>query len=261
MFPLYTENPRLRAPLVTIALLLIIGAVWIFLQTGGLSPYALAASVCNWGLVPGELTQQATVGTAVPLGPGLACIVDREPINVLTPLTSMFLHGGWGHVLGNSLFLWVFGGSIEDSMGRPRYLAFYLICGLAAAAAQIFVNPGSPVPMVGASGAISGVMGAFLVLYPRVRVYLLVFLFFFIDLIAVPAWLVLLYWFGMQVLTGLPELLAVRPDVSEGVAVWAHVGGFAAGALLIRLFANPELVRQRRSRRIERRGRPLWRAR
>jgi membrane associated rhomboid family serine protease len=261
MFPLDTENPRLRAPLVTIALLLIIGAVWIFLQTGGLSPYALAASVCNWGLVPGELTQQATVGTAVPLGPGLACIVDREPINVLTPLTSMFLHGGWGHVLGNSLFLWVFGGSIEDSMGRPRYLAFYLICGLAAAAAQILVNPASPVPMVGASGAISGVMGAFLVLYPRVRVYLLVFLFFFIDLIAVPAWLVLLYWFGMQVLTGLPELLAVRPDVSEGVAVWAHVGGFAAGALLIRLFANPELVRQRRSRRIERRGRPLWRAR
>jgi membrane associated rhomboid family serine protease len=261
MFPLYTENPRLRAPLVTIALVLIIGAVWLFLQTGGLNPYLLAASVCNWGLVPGELTHQARVGTAVPLGPGLACIVDREPLNVLTPLTSMFLHGGWGHVLGNLLFLWVFGGSIEDSMGRSRYLAFYLICGLAAAAAQIIVNPASPVPMVGASGAISGVMGAFLVLYPRVRVYLLVFLFFFIDLIAIPAWLVLLYWFGMQLLTGLPELLAVRPDVSEGVAVWAHVGGFTAGALLIRLFANPELVRQRRSNRIERRRRPLWRSR
>jgi membrane associated rhomboid family serine protease len=261
MFPLYTENPRLRVPLVTIALVLIIGAVWIFLQTGGLSPSVLAASVCNWGLVPGELTHQARVGTAVPLGPGLACIVDREPINVLTPLTSMFLHGGWGHVLGNLLFLWVFGGSIEDSMGRSRYLAFYLICGLAAAAAQIIVNPASPVPMVGASGAISGVMGAFLVLYPRVRVYLLVFLFFFIDLIAIPAWLVLLYWFGMQLLTGLPELVAVRPDVSEGVAVWAHVGGFTAGALLIRLFASPALVRERRSRRIERRSRPLWRSR
>jgi membrane associated rhomboid family serine protease len=261
MFPLYTENPRLRAPLVTIALVLIIGAVWIFLQTGGLNSHVLAASVCNWGLVPGELTHQARVGTAVPLGAGMACIVDREPINLLTPLTSMFLHGGWGHVLGNLLFLWVFGGSIEDSMGRPRYLAFYLICGLAAAAAQIIINPASPVPMVGASGAISGVMGAFLVLYPRVRVYLLVFLFFFIDLIAIPAWLVLLYWFGMQLLTGLPELVAVRPDVSEGVAVWAHVGGFTSGALLIRLFANPELVRQRRSRRIERRSLPFWRSR
>ena len=261
MFPLYTENPRLRAPLVTIALVLIVGAVWIFLQTGGLSPYALAASVCNWGLVPGELTHQAKVGTAVPLGPGLACIVDREPLNILTPLTSMFLHGGWGHVLGNLLFLWVFGTSIEDSMGRVRFLAFYLLCGLAAAVAQIIVNPASPVPMVGASGAISGVMGAFLVLYPRVRVYLLIFLFFFIDVIAIPAWLVLLYWFGMQVLTGLPELVAVRPDVSEGVAVWAHVGGFATGALLIRLFADPALVRARRSRRIERRARPLWRSR
>jgi len=100
MFPLYTENPRLRAPLVTIVLVLLIGAVWIFLQTGGFNSHVLAASVCNWGLVPGEITHQARVGTAVPLGDGLACIVDREPINVLTPLTSMFLHGGWGHVLG-----------------------------------------------------------------------------------------------------------------------------------------------------------------
>jgi len=94
-----------------------------------------------------------------------------------------------------------------------------------------------------------------------VRVYLLVFLFFFIDVIAIPAWLVLLYWFGVQLLTGLPELVAVRPDVSEGVAVWAHVGGFTAGALLIRVFAKPELVRERRSRRIERRSRGLWRSR
>jgi membrane associated rhomboid family serine protease len=259
MFPLYAENPRLRAPLVTIALVLGIAAVWLFIQAGGFDSFRLAATVCNWGLVPGELTRRAALGTAVPLGAGLACVVDREPINVLTPLTSMFLHGGWGHVLGNLLFLWVFGSSIEDSMGRLRFAAFYLLCGLAAAAAQVLINPASPVPMVGASGAISGVMGAFLVLYPRVRVYLLVFLFFFIDVVAVPAWLLLVYWFAVQLLTGLPELSALRPEVSEGVAVWAHVGGFAAGALLIHLFARPDLVRERRARRLPQRvRRRLW---
>jgi len=255
MIPLYTENPRLRAPLVTFGLVVIIGAVWLFAQAGGFSSFTLAASVCNWGLVPGELTHRAVVGTAVPLGPGLACIVDREPNNLLTPLTSMFLHGGWGHVLGNLLFLWVFGSSIEDSMGRLRFAGFYLLCGLAAAAAQVLIDPASPVPMVGASGAISGVMGAFLVLYPRVRVHLLIFLFFFIDVVAVPAWLLLVYWFAMQLLTGLPQLSAIRPDISDGVAVWAHIGGFAAGALLIRFFARPDLVRERRSRRIPQRTR------
>jgi membrane associated rhomboid family serine protease len=197
----------------------------------------------------------------VPLGEGLACIVDREPINLLTPLTSMFLHGGWGHVLGNLLFLWVFGSSIEDSMGRLRFALFYLLCGLAAAAAQVLIDPASPVPMVGASGAISGMMGAFLVLYPRVRVYLLVFLFFFIDVVAVPAWLLLVYWFGVQLLTGLPQLSTLRPEISDGVAVWAHVGGFAAGALLIRLFAREELVRLRRARHVPQRVRRRpWRA-
>jgi membrane associated rhomboid family serine protease len=259
MIPLYTENPRLRAPLVTIGLVVSIGAVWLFAQAGGLDSFKLAASVCNWGLVPGELTHRAVVGTAVPLGPGLACIVDREPINLLTPLTSMFLHGGWGHVLGNLLFLWVFGSSIEDSTGRLRFAGFYLLCGLAAAAAQVLIDPASPVPMVGASGAISGVMGAFLVLYPRVRVHLLIFLFFFIDVVAVPAWLLLVYWFALQLLTGLPQLSAIRPDISDGVAVWAHIGGFAAGALLIRFFARPDMVRERRSRRVpQRMNRRLW---
>ncbi|MEO8178185.1 MAG: rhomboid family intramembrane serine protease [Deltaproteobacteria bacterium] len=259
MIPLYTENPRLRAPLVTIGLVLSIGLVWLFAQSGGFDSFTLAATVCNWGLVPGELTQRAAEGTAVPLGPGLACVVDREPMNLLTPLTSMFLHGGWGHVLGNLVFLWVFGSSIEDSMGRLRFLVFYLLCGLAAATAQVLIDPASPVPMVGASGAISGVMGAFLVLYPRVRVHLLVFLLFFIDVVAVPAWLLLLGWFALQLLTGLPMLSRLGPEVSDGVAVWAHVGGFAAGALLIRWFARPDLVRERRSRRVpQRRGR--WRS-
>jgi membrane associated rhomboid family serine protease len=154
----------------------------------------------------------------------------------------MFLHGGWGHLLSNALFLWVFGNNVEDSMGRGRFLAFYLICGLAAAAAHVLVEPSSPVPTVGASGAISGVLGGYLLLYPRVRVrtyFPPIFLF------RVPAWFVLILWFAGQVLTGLPQLSRMRPDVSSGVAVWAHIGGFVAGVVLVKLFANPRRVAQR----------------
>ena len=168
-------------------------------------------------------------------------MVDREPINVLTPLTSMFLHGSWGHILGNCLFFWVFGNNVEDSMGRGRFVVFYGVCGLAAALAQVVVDPASPVPMVGASGAISGIMGAYLVLYPRVRVNML-FLFFLVPL---PAWLVLLWWFGVQVLTGLPQLNSLSAEGGSGVAVWAHVGGFVAGVVLVKLFENPRLTSRR----------------
>jgi membrane associated rhomboid family serine protease len=168
--------------------------------------------------------------------------VDAEPINRLTPITSMFLHGGWGHLLGNSLYLWIFGNNVEDSMGRWRFLVFYLICGLAAAAAHVVLAPGSPVPTVGASGAISGVMGAYLVLYPhaRVRTYFPPIFFF-----RVPAFVVLLIWFALQVFTGLPQLSPLRPDVSGGVAVWAHVGGFIAGVVLVKLFEDRSRVRRR----------------
>jgi membrane associated rhomboid family serine protease len=166
-------------------------------------------------------------------------------VNVLTPLTSMFLHGGWGHILGNSLYLWIFGNNVEDSMGRGRFLVFYLVCGLAAAAAHVVLDPASPVPTVGASGAISGVMGAYLVLYPRVRVNMLFIFIIFFKVFAIPAWLVLLWWFALQVITGLPELMPMRPEVSGGVAVWAHVGGFVAGVILIKVFENPRLVEKR----------------
>ncbi len=242
MIPLSADNPRLRTPLITIGLLIAIAWVWLMFQRAGLSSFQLAASICNWGLVAGELTRLAEVGTSVPLAPGLYCVVDREWNNVWTPLSSMFLHGGWGHVLGNMLFLWVFGSAIEDSMGRLRFILFYVVCGLVAAAAQVLIAPASPVPMVGASGAISGVMGAYLILYPRVRVRLLVFLLIFVTVINVPAWLLLVYWLGLQLLMGLPELSSMRPDISSGVAVWAHVGGFAAGVLTIKLFARPELT-------------------
>jgi membrane associated rhomboid family serine protease len=130
-------------------------------------------------------------------------------------------------------------------MGPGRFLAFYLICGLVAAGAHVLVEPASPVPTVGASGAISGVMGAYLVLYPRVRVNMLFIFIIFFKVFAIPAWIVLLWWFFIQVLTGLPQLSPTRPDVSSGVAVWAHVGGFVAGVVLIKLFENPRLVAKR----------------
>jgi membrane associated rhomboid family serine protease len=165
---------------------------------------------------------------------------DRE---WYTPLTSMFLHGGWLHLIGNMWFLWLFGNNVNDSMGHGRFLVFYLLCGLAAAAGQTLVNPSSPIPMVGASGAISGVMGAYVVLYPRVRVHMLVVLGFFITRIAVPAYLMLGYWFLLQILGGLPSL----GDEGGGVAFWAHAGGFIAGAILISVFQDDELVAKHRA--------------
>ena len=172
------------------------------------------------------------------------CVVDRDPINIFTPITSMFLHGSWGHILGNALFFWVFGNNIEDSMGPWRFLAFYLICGLAAAATHVLMSPASAVPTVGASGAISGVMGAYLVLYPRVHVNML-FPPFIFRTFPIPAWIVLIYWFVVQVLTG--RMSSVRPEVSGGVAVWAHVGGFVAGVLLIKLFEDHGRVAARKA--------------
>ena len=241
MIPISDDNPTLRFPLVTVLILVTLALVWIFVQGAGLDPMRLSETVCNLGLVPGEITERARVGTAVPLGLGLYCVVDREPINYLTPLLSMFLHGGWAHLLGNCLFLWVFGNNVEDSMGRIRFLVFYLLCGLAAAAAQVAIDPASPAPMVGASGAISGVLGAYLILYPRVRVH--VFVGFF--LMSLPAYFVLLIWIGMQLLAGLPQVTSIHHVTSSEVAVWTHIGGFFTDVLLIKLFENPKLINAR----------------
>jgi membrane associated rhomboid family serine protease len=247
MIPLSDDNPTLRRPVMTWVLLAAIVGVWVVVQGAGLDEYRLAASVCNLGLVPGELTHQARVGFALPIGRGITCVVDNDPVNKLTPLTSMFLHGSWGHLLGNGLFFWVFGNNIEDSMGRLRFLAFYIICGLVAAAAHILVAPASPVPTVGASGAISGVLGAYLVLYPKARVNMLFFFVIIIRVIPLPAWVVLIWWFALQVLQGLPQLSPLRSDVSGGVAVWAHVGGFLAGVALVKLFEKEALVTERKA--------------
>ncbi len=252
MIPISDDNPTLRTPVMTYALLGGMVAVWLFVQGAGFDPQQLAASVCNLGMVPGELTHRAVLGTGVPIGPHTECVVDSEPINIVTPVTSMFLHGGWAHIIGNGLFFWVFGNNVEDSMGRGRFLVFYLLCGLIAAATHVLMQPASPVPTVGASGAISGVLGAYLVLYPRVRVNMLFYFIFFIRIIPVPAWAVLLWWFFVQLVTALPSLNSMRPDVSGGVAVWAHVGGFVAGLLLVRLFVNRSLYQRRDRGRVPR---------
>jgi len=241
MIPVGDELETQRRPIMTYLILATLVGVWVFVQGAGVNEVQLATSICNLGLVPGEITHLAPLGTGVPLGNGMACIIDNDPINIFTPLISMFLHGGWLHLLGNCLFFWVFGNNIEDRMGPIRFLVFYLVCGLVASAAQIMSQPASPVPTVGASGAISGVLGAYLVLYPRVRVRML--LLFFI--VSFPAWVVLLWWFGWQLLSALPGLMEVRPDVSSGVAVWAHIGGFVTGLILVKFFENPNLVARR----------------
>jgi membrane associated rhomboid family serine protease len=182
-------------------------------------------------------------GTSFPIGEGLACLTDpgRQVSNVFS---SMFLHGSWMHLIGNMWFLWLFGNNIEDSMGRVRFLVFYLLCGVAAAITQVAISPASGIPMVGASGAISGVMGAYLILYPRVRVYTLLPLGFFFTTIALPAWTMLLYWIGIQALSGVVGLFG---EERGGVAFWAHIGGFVAGIVLIKLFARPVEVAEHRS--------------
>ncbi len=254
MIPIADENPTLRTPVTTYVLLGLLGVVWLCGPGAGFNMEMLVSSVCNYGLVPGELTRQAPLGSGIPLSPGVYCIIDNQWINALTPITSMFLHGGWGHLLGNALFFWVFGNNVEDSMGRLRFLLFYLLCGIVAAFAQVAINPGSPVPMVGASGAISGVLGGYLVLYPRVHVRVLFIIFIFIQIVRVPAYLVLLLWIGYQVVLGIPMLTGLDAEVSSGIAVFAHIGGFAAGVVLVKLFARSDYIaRHRAAMRIPRR--------
>jgi membrane associated rhomboid family serine protease len=165
-----------------------------------------------------------------------------QPHRYQTVLTALFLHGGWLHLIANMWFLWLFGNNVEDSMGHLRYLAFYVLAGVLAAAAHIVSDPASPVPMVGASGAVSGLMGAYLVLYPKVRIHTLFIIVFIIRIIPVPAWIVLLFWFAIQLASG------YFASGHVGVAFWAHVGGFVAGVALVKLFENRTLVEARRRR-------------
>ncbi len=236
MFPLRDDNPSFLTPLATYAIIAANALIWVFVQGLGSEP-SLSSSVCTLGLVPGELLQTLPAGSSFRLSAESTCVLTGSPA-WHTTITSMFLHGGWFHVLSNMWFLWIFGNNVEDAMGHARFVLFYLLCGLAAAALQVVSNPDSGVPMVGASGAIGGVMGAYVLLYPRVHVHLLVVLGFYITTVAVPAVLMLGYWLLLQLIGGFGSLSAD----GGGVAFWAHVGGFAAGALLILLFRDRRLL-------------------
>ena len=242
MFPYKDENPTELTPVVTLGIIAVNALVWLLVQGLG-ADEPLARSVCQLGLIPGEVLRTVPPGTSVPLGPGVHCVLTADA-HWSTVLTSMFMHGGWFHIIGNMWFLWVFGNNIEDSMGHARFVVFYLLCGVAAAGAQMVVAPRSVVPMVGASGAISGVMGAYTLLYPRVRVHTLVTLGFFVTTVTLPAYVMLGYWFVLQLLMGAVGALS---PTEGGVAVWAHVGGFLTGLLLVKLFANPEFLERRRA--------------
>ena len=250
MFPLRDDNPTELVPVVTVAVIALAGAAWWLLQGAGLSREALTGSVCALGAIPAEIT-----GTGEGPGGG-PCTLGGLTWEAL--LTSMFLHGSWMHLIGNLWFLWIFGNNVEDSMGHLRFVVFYLVTGLAAAMAHVLTDPGSVVPMVGASGAISGVMGAYLVLYPRARVDTLFFFFVFVRVVPLPAWLMLGYWMLIQIAGSATTAVAG----GGGVAYGAHIGGFVAGLLLVFLFRDPKLVDAKRHGRVlsreELRGRGWW---
>ena len=213
MIPLRDDNPSQRVPVVTRTLIVLNAAAFLF--EVGLGP-ALRDFVYGWGLVP--LRFAYAFAGAEPLGP-----------TVVTAFSSMFMHGGWLHLLSNAWYLWIFGDNVEDRLGHGRFLLFYLAGGLAAAVVHLMFNWGSPVPTVGASGAIAAVLGAYAVLFPRARVVTLVPIFFFFQVIALPAMLVLGLWFVLQLFSGSLSIGAT----GGGVAWWAHIGGFAFGMLVM----------------------------
>ena len=223
----------------------------LLLQGFGTNP-TLAESFCYYALIPGDLLGNVFPGNAIRVSETRVCVLDGTA-NPSTLITSMFTHGGWFHILGNMWFLWVFSDNVEDAMGPFRFVVFYILCGLAAAFAQIATDPASPVPMVGASGAIGGVMGAYALLYPRAHVHTFVFLGFYATTIAVPAVFMLGYRFLVQLMSGLPAL-----GQSGGVAFWAHIGGFAAGLVLVLIFRRPEHLAAHRARGERRVSRHRW---
>jgi membrane associated rhomboid family serine protease len=227
MFPIKDDQPRYSTPYVNWFLIAL--NILIYLFQSMLDPRSYELLALEFGVVPSHLTAFLAGSPKYPL---LAIVIPF--------LTSMFVHAGWVHVLGNMWFLYIFGDNIEDYLGHFLYLVFYLLCGLFAVATQIVIYPHSNLPMVGASGAIAGVLGAYFILYPRARVLT----WFFVFVFYIPAWITLGYWFVLQFLSGAATLsVAQRGKDVGGVAVWAHVGGFVAGLVMVKLF--PE--RQRRT--------------
>jgi membrane associated rhomboid family serine protease len=232
MIPLKDDTPRLSTPLVNY--FLILANVAVFLFQISLDRRSQKEFVRTFGLVPEQVVQslQGILPHAHVHGYTVAPAFALLPI-----LTSMFMHYDILHILFNMWFLWVFGRNVEEALGHFPYLVFYLTCGFMAALAQIVSDSSSLIPMVGASGAIAGVMGGYFVLYPRARVLMLV-PFFFVFFLWLPAWAVLGYWFALQFLSGVGTALVAAGRHTGGVAFWAHVGGFLAGILLVRLFPS-----------------------
>jgi membrane associated rhomboid family serine protease len=263
VFPLKDNLPTDRLPIVTILLIAANVLIYFFVQGGGIGHGPSEREVVKYGAVPYQVTHpDAKCGTTARLGDGVRLQTDGQVVcqgervrlqggatatvervgggraNVwLTLVTSMFLHGSILHLLGNMLFLWIFGANVEDSMARWRYVLFYLLGGLAAIGLQVAVDPNATVPTIGASGAIAAVLGGYIVLYPRARIVTVVFVVIFFTLIELPAWLLLALWFAEQALVGAYSLGNVGGSAG-GVAYFAHVGGFLFGMLAIRLFAQ-----------------------
>ena len=242
MFPLSDDNPRQLTPIITWSLVAI--CVVVFLWQLALGDAGNRA-IYGFGMIPARLFGDAELPVGIP-----------TVAPTMTVLTSMFMHGGIMHLGGNMLFLWIFGDNVEDSMGHSRFLVFYLVCGVAAAMTQAWIDPNSEIPMIGASGAISGVLGAYVLLHPRAMIRTFVMLGFFITVMHIPAMIVLGIWFAMQFFSATLS----SSDVG-GVAFWAHVGGFVAGMALVWLFKKRDvgLLQPPRSRAFEReRRRGPW---
>jgi membrane associated rhomboid family serine protease len=244
MIPLKDDAPRVGTPYVTYTLIATCTLIFLFeVLIGGGGQRQLDRFIFQFGMVPARISvvlfDQGNVPWSLVSQLGTRYV---PPAAALVPIfTSMFLHGSWLHLIFNMLALWIFGDNVEDSIGHFRYLIFYLLCGVAAAALHTFFNLGSTVPSVGASGAIAGVMGAYFILYPRAKVLTLV-PFFFVFFVWLPAWVVLGYWFVAQFLSGAATSIAGRMGGSSGIAFWAHVGGFLGGMALVKVF--PSRVRR-----------------
>ncbi|MBN1379619.1 MAG: rhomboid family intramembrane serine protease [Gammaproteobacteria bacterium] len=219
MIPLHDDNPTRTTPFITVTIIIACGLAFFWQLSLGEHQQA---GVVAFGFIPAVFFDHTQLPPALALIPAWTTI-----------LSSMFLHGGWMHLIGNMLYLWIFGNNVEDAMGHTRFILFYLLCGIVAAMAQALPNPESTVPMIGASGAISGVLGAYLLLYPRAKVLVMIPLGFYITTMRLPAGAVLAFWFVFQILS---TLLSAGQE--GGVAWGAHIGGFIAGILLIPLFKH-----------------------
>lgn len=245
MFPLKDNIPTDRPAVITMLFIAANVLVYFLLQRGGVTSGPDDGFVVNWGVIPYELWNYGreceldrAAGEVLCEGQaGVSGEAESQPPAWITPLSSFFMHGSILHLAGNMLFLWIFGNNVEDSMGRVKFVAFYLLGGLAALAAQVVVDPNSPVPMIGASGAVAGVLGAYAVMYPRARVVTVIFIVIIFTVIELPALLMLGLWFAQQLALGAMELGGPASE-GGGVAYFAHLGGFVAGALLIKLFAT-----------------------